>query len=47
MPVTQDIRVDKSTKIPGDVNSLVQILDNVIVNAIQAYDERAERSSCR
>ena len=37
---TQDIRVDKSTKIPGDVNSLVQILDNVIVNAIQAYDSK-------
>jgi len=37
---TQDIRVDKSTRIPGDVNSLVQILDNVIVNAIQAYDEQ-------
>jgi signal transduction histidine kinase len=36
---TQDIRVDKNTKIPGDVNSLVQVLDNVIVNAIQAYDE--------
>jgi signal transduction histidine kinase len=36
---TQDIRVDKKTKIPGDVNSLVQILDNVIVNAIQAYDD--------
>ncbi len=35
----QDIRVDKSLRIPGDVNSLVQILDNVIVNAIQAYDK--------
>jgi signal transduction histidine kinase len=35
---TQDIRMDKNTRIPGDVNSLVQILDNVIVNAIQAYD---------
>lgn len=36
---TQDIRVDKVIKIPGDVNSLVQILDNVIVNSIQAYDQ--------
>ena len=36
---TQDIRVDKHIRIPGDVNSLVQILDNVIVNAIQAYDD--------
>jgi Signal transduction histidine kinase len=36
---TQDIRVDKNIKVPGDVNSLVQILDNVIVNAIQAYDK--------
>jgi two-component system sensor histidine kinase HupT/HoxJ len=37
---TQDIRVAKETRIPGDVNSLVQILDNVIVNAIQAYDAK-------
>ncbi len=37
---TQDIRVDRGTRIPGDVNSLVQILDNVIVNAIQSYDEQ-------
>ena len=37
---TQDIRMDKRTRIPGDVNSLVQILDNVIVNAIQSYDEQ-------
>ena len=37
---TQDIRMDKSTRIPGDVNSLVQILDNVIVNAIQAYSAK-------
>ena len=37
---TQDIRVEKRTRIPGDVNSLVQILDNVIVNAIQSYDEQ-------
>ncbi len=36
--LTQDIRVDKVIKIPGDVNSMVQILDNVIVNAIQSYD---------
>lgn len=35
---TQDIEVDTNIKIDGDINSMVQILDNIIVNAIQAYD---------
>ncbi len=34
----QDIQVDTELRIGGDVNSMVQILDNIIVNAIQAYD---------
>ena len=34
----QDIQVDTDVRIGGDVNSMVQILDNIIVNAIQAYD---------
>jgi signal transduction histidine kinase len=34
----QDIRVALKTRIDGDINSLVQILDNIIVNAIQSYD---------
>ncbi|NLL96773.1 MAG: HAMP domain-containing histidine kinase, partial [Clostridiaceae bacterium] len=32
------INVNRSTKIYGDINSLVQILDNIIINAIQAYE---------
>ncbi|MGI5849774.1 MAG: histidine kinase N-terminal 7TM domain-containing protein [Christensenellales bacterium] len=34
----QDIQVDLNLRIGGDINSMVQILDNVIVNAIQAYE---------
>lgn len=34
----QDIQVNTGQRIGGDVNSMVQILDNIIVNAIQAYD---------
>ncbi len=34
----QYIRVDRETKIVGDINSMVQVLDNIIVNAIQSYD---------
>ena len=33
----QYIRVDRDTKIIGDINSMVQVLDNIIVNAIQSY----------
>ncbi len=35
---TQDIRVGREFRIDGDVNSLVQILDNIIVNAIHSYE---------
>ena len=33
----QDIKVDPTIRFNGDINSMVQILDNIIVNAIQAY----------
>jgi len=32
------INVEKNTEIYGDINSLVQIFDNIIINAIQAYE---------
>lgn len=34
------IKVNRNTEIYGDINSLVQILDNIIINAIQAYEGR-------
>jgi len=34
------INVEKNTEIYGDINSLVQIFDNIIINAIQAYEGR-------
>lgn len=34
------LNVEKSTEIYGDINSLVQIFDNIIINAIQAYEGR-------
>ncbi|MFZ5974141.1 MAG: ATP-binding protein, partial [Bacillota bacterium] len=34
----KEIEVDYKTLIRGDINSLVQILDNIIINAIQAYE---------
>ncbi|MDP4267852.1 MAG: hybrid sensor histidine kinase/response regulator [Bacteroidota bacterium] len=34
-----DIQVDSSTKIKGAINNLVQVLNNLISNAIQAYDK--------
>lgn len=32
------INVNKNTELYGDINSLVQIFDNIIINAIQAYE---------
>jgi len=32
------INVERNTEIYGDINSLVQIFDNIIINAIQAYE---------
>jgi signal transduction histidine kinase len=34
----EDVQADISARIGGDVNSMVQVLDNIIVNAIQSYD---------
>ena len=36
----EDIRVDRNLRIEGGVNSMVQILDNIIVNAVQAYGKK-------
>ena len=33
-----DIQVDQSTQLKGNVNSLVQVINNMISNAIQAYN---------
>lgn len=35
--MNEDIKVDKETKIFGNVNSLVQVVNNLISNAIQSY----------
>ncbi|MGI6160735.1 MAG: histidine kinase N-terminal 7TM domain-containing protein [Christensenellales bacterium] len=35
--MTINTEVDLKTKLKGDINSLVQVFDNIIVNAIQAY----------
>ena len=32
-----DVKCDKETKIKGNMNSLVQVIDNMISNAVQAY----------
>ena len=34
----------KSTKIHGDINSLVQVINNMISNAIQAYNGKTEQN---
>lgn len=33
-----DSKIDMSTEIKGEVNNLVQVFDNIIINAMQAYD---------
>jgi signal transduction histidine kinase len=43
----QYIRVDRDTRISGDINSLVQVLDNIIVNAIQSYNGQGGDVSIR
>ena len=32
------ISVDLSSELNGDINSLIQVFDNIIINAIQAYE---------
>jgi signal transduction histidine kinase len=34
------VDVDRMTEVRGDINSLVQVLDNIIINAIQSYQGR-------
>ena len=38
------MKAPKSTKIHGDINSLVQVINNMISNAIQAYDGKPEQN---
>ena len=37
------MKAPKSTKIHGDINSLVQVVNNMISNAIQAYNGKTEQ----
>jgi len=39
-----DIRIPLDTKISGNINSLVQVINNIISNAIQAYGGKANES---
>ena len=32
------VEIDRMTEVKGDINSLVQVLDNLIINAIQSYE---------
>ncbi|MCK5129646.1 MAG: PAS domain-containing protein [Clostridiales bacterium] len=32
------VEIDKMTEVSGDINSLVQVLDNLIINSIQSYE---------
>ncbi len=38
-----DVKVDSSTELFGDINSLIQVFDNIIINAIQAYEGKNGR----
>lgn len=38
------VRIDENTLINGDVNSLVQVINNMISNAIQAYNGEPEKN---
>ena len=38
------IKTDDSTVIHGDINSLVQVINNMISNSIQAYNGKPEQS---
>lgn len=37
---TEDVKADRNIRVRGGLNSLVQILDNIIVNAVQAYGKK-------
>ena len=36
-----DLKLDVNTELPGDVNSLVQIFDNLIINSIHSYEGKS------
>lgn len=36
--LNMESQIDMSTEIKGEVNNLVQVFDNIIINAMQAYD---------
>jgi signal transduction histidine kinase len=38
--IKYNIRVDENVKIPGNINFLLQVLDNIIVNAIDSYEDK-------
>ena len=38
------VQIDENTLIRGDVNSLVQIINNMISNSIQAYEGKPEQT---
>lgn len=40
--MNMDIKVPERTKIQGDINSLVQVINNMISNAIQAYNGKKD-----
>lgn len=37
---TEDVKADRNIRVRGGINSMVQILDNIIVNAVQAYGKK-------
>lgn len=39
--IMTDFRIDLDTEVKGEVNNLVQILDNMIINAIHSYEGRS------
>lgn len=39
-----DIKVDENLTLNGDVNNLVQVINNMISNAIQAYNGKENES---
>ena len=40
----EHIQIEKSTSIKGNINSLVQVINNMISNAIQAYNGKTNES---
>ncbi|MBT7121604.1 MAG: PAS domain-containing protein, partial [Clostridia bacterium] len=44
---TEDVQADRSLRIEGDINSMVQIMDNIIVNAIQSYGKKGGEIAIR